>query len=41
VEEYRADVLSHLPPLARFGELVATDLRDVTSDPAALDSTGF
>ncbi|MFE1952061.1 MULTISPECIES: chorismate-binding protein [Streptomyces] len=28
-------------PLARFGELVATDLRDVTSDPAALDSTGF
>jgi para-aminobenzoate synthetase component 1 len=31
----------HLPALARFGELVATDLRDVTSDPAALDSTGF
>ncbi|MGP3771037.1 chorismate-binding protein [Streptomyces sp. SDT5-1] len=30
-----------LPPLARFGGLVATDLRDVTSDPAALDSTGF
>ncbi|WP_306320583.1 MULTISPECIES: chorismate-binding protein [unclassified Streptomyces] len=30
-----------LPALARFGELVATDLRDVTSDPAALDSTGF
>ncbi|WP_428955910.1 chorismate-binding protein [Streptomyces sp. cg35] len=30
-----------LPPLARFGELVATGLRDVTSDPAALDSTGF
>ncbi|MFI7385735.1 chorismate-binding protein [Streptomyces sp. NPDC049813] len=29
------------PPLARFGELLATDLRDVTSDPAALDSTGF
>ncbi|MFJ9177268.1 chorismate-binding protein [Streptomyces sp. NPDC102360] len=30
-----------LPALARFGGLVATDLRDVTSDPAALDSTGF
>ncbi|GAB2745127.1 chorismate-binding protein [Streptomyces bullii] len=30
-----------LTPLARFGGLVATDLRDVTSDPAALDSTGF
>ncbi|AVH59811.1 MULTISPECIES: chorismate-binding protein [Streptomyces] len=30
-----------LPPLARFGGLVATGLRDVTSDPAALDSTGF
>ncbi|MZD05727.1 anthranilate synthase component I family protein [Streptomyces sp. SID5785] len=30
-----------LAPLARFGELVATDLRDVTSDPAALDSSGF
>ncbi|WP_186318927.1 chorismate-binding protein [Streptomyces sp. SAJ15] len=30
-----------LPPLARFGGLVATDLRDVTSDPAALDSRGF
>jgi para-aminobenzoate synthetase component 1 len=30
-----------LAPLARFGSLVATDLRDVTSDPAALDSTGF
>lgn len=29
-----------LAPLARFGPLVATDLRDV-SDPAALDSTGF
>ncbi|NBE56606.1 chorismate-binding protein [Streptomyces boluensis] len=27
--------------MARFGSLVATDLRDVTSDPAALDSTGF
>ncbi|WP_345034979.1 chorismate-binding protein [Streptomyces sannanensis] len=30
-----------LAPLARFGGLVASDLRDVTSDPAALDSTGF
>ena len=27
--------------MARFGGLVATDLLDVTSDPAALDSTGF
>ena len=30
-----------LAPLARFGGLVATDLRDVTSDSAALDSAGF
>ncbi|MER5890725.1 chorismate-binding protein [Streptomyces sp. NPDC001941] len=30
-----------LAPLARFGGLVATDLRDVTHDPAALDSAGF
>ncbi|WP_449481211.1 chorismate-binding protein [Streptomyces avidinii] len=30
-----------LPPLARFGGLLATDLRDVTSDPGALDSSGF
>ncbi len=30
-----------LAPLARFGPLLATDLRDVTSDPAALDSSGF
>ncbi|MBX9426283.1 MULTISPECIES: chorismate-binding protein [Streptomyces] len=30
-----------LAPLARFGGLVATDLRDVTHDPEALDSTGF
>ncbi|WP_199549830.1 chorismate-binding protein [Streptomyces sp. N35] len=28
-------------PMARLGGLIATDLRDVTSDPAALDSTGF
>ena len=27
--------------LARFGGFVATDLRDVTGDPAALDSSGF
>ncbi|MEV4431234.1 chorismate-binding protein [Streptomyces sp. NPDC049602] len=30
-----------LAPLARFGGLVATDLRDVTHDPEALDSAGF
>jgi para-aminobenzoate synthetase component 1 len=30
-----------LAPLARFGGRVATGLLDVTSDPAALDSTGF
>ncbi|CAL9284076.1 Isochorismate synthase MenF [Streptomyces sp. SudanB25_2051] len=30
-----------LAPLARFGGLLATDLRDVTSDPEALDSSGF
>ncbi|RKN12690.1 chorismate-binding protein [Streptomyces radicis] len=30
-----------LPPLARLGGLLATDLRDVTDDPAALDSTGW
>ncbi|MYX38179.1 MULTISPECIES: chorismate-binding protein [unclassified Streptomyces] len=30
-----------LEPLARFGGLVASDLRDVTTDPAALDSSGF
>ncbi|UNO39038.1 chorismate-binding protein [Streptomyces sp. MST-110588] len=29
------------PPIARFGGLLATDLRDVTSDPAALESTGW
>ncbi|MFI9310057.1 chorismate-binding protein [Streptomyces triculaminicus] len=28
-------------PTARFGGLIATDLRDVTSDPAALESTGW
>ncbi|MEV6080340.1 chorismate-binding protein [Streptomyces sp. NPDC052069] len=30
-----------LAPIARFGGLVASGLRDVTSDPAALDSSGF
>ncbi|OON82155.1 chorismate-binding protein [Streptomyces tsukubensis] len=30
-----------LPPLARFGDLLATGLRDVTDDPRALDSRGF
>ncbi|BBC97107.1 chorismate-binding protein [Streptomyces griseofuscus] len=30
-----------LPPLARFGDRLATGLLDVTSDPAALESTGF
>ncbi|MFF8637770.1 chorismate-binding protein [Streptomyces pilosus] len=30
-----------LPPLARFGDLLATGLADVTDDPAALESAGF
>ncbi|KUF14099.1 chorismate-binding protein [Streptomyces silvensis] len=30
-----------LSPMARFGGLLATDLRDVTSDPSALESAGF
>ncbi|MFF6782410.1 chorismate-binding protein [Streptomyces sp. NPDC012510] len=30
-----------LPPLARFGNLLATGLTDVTSDATALDSSGF
>ncbi|TXS25271.1 MULTISPECIES: chorismate-binding protein [unclassified Streptomyces] len=33
--------MRHLTPLARFGGLVATGLLDVTSDPAALESSGF
>ncbi|MET7680850.1 chorismate-binding protein [Streptomyces sp. NPDC005423] len=33
--------MSPLAPLARFGDRVATGLVDVTSDPAALDSSGF
>jgi para-aminobenzoate synthetase component I len=28
-------------PFARFGSLIATDLRDVTSDPSALESAGW
>lgn len=35
------DLAPPAPPLARFGRLVAADLRDVTTDPAALDSAGF
>ncbi|MEW2315351.1 chorismate-binding protein [Streptomyces bauhiniae] len=34
-------VASSRTPLARFGDRLATGLLDVTSDPAALDSTGF
>ncbi|MEV6008500.1 chorismate-binding protein [Streptomyces sp. NPDC051976] len=30
-----------LAPMARFGDLVASDLRDVTADLDALDSSGF
>jgi para-aminobenzoate synthetase component 1 len=30
-----------LAPMARFGGLVASDLRDVTADLSALDSSGF
>ncbi len=37
----RLDHVLHHPPLARFGDRVATGLLDVTDDPAALDSTGF
>ncbi|MFW6694894.1 chorismate-binding protein [Streptomyces sp. MAR4 CNX-425] len=33
--------MARLAPLARFGGLVASDLRDVTADPAALDSAGW
>ncbi|MEV4443692.1 chorismate-binding protein, partial [Streptomyces sp. NPDC049577] len=35
------DLTSTSSPMARFGGLLATDLRDVTSDPAALDSSGW
>ncbi|MEU8706227.1 chorismate-binding protein [Streptomyces sp. NPDC048565] len=33
--------MRHLTPLARFGDLVASGLLDVTSDPSALESSGF
>ncbi|KAB8162569.1 anthranilate synthase component I family protein [Streptomyces sp. 3MP-14] len=33
--------MSDHPPLARFGGFLATDLVDVTDDPAALDSSGW
>lgn len=33
--------LAPMAPMARFGPLVASDLRDVTDDVAALDSEGF
>ncbi|MEU0148897.1 chorismate-binding protein [Streptomyces sp. NPDC006288] len=33
--------MHELTPLARFGGLVASGLRDVTSDPEALESSGF
>jgi para-aminobenzoate synthetase component 1 len=33
--------VSDLPALARFGDRVATGLTDVTSDPEALESSGF
>ena len=33
--------VSDIAPLARFGGLIATDLRDVTGDPAALESAGW
>lgn len=38
---HRLTDVHDLAPLARFGRLLASDLRDVTSDPEALDSTGF
>ena len=38
---HRLDSVLDLPPLARFGNRLATGLLDVTHDPEALDSTGF
>ncbi len=38
---HRLDGVNDLPPLARFGGRTATDLRDVTRDPEALDSAGW
>ncbi|MFD6419006.1 chorismate-binding protein [Streptomyces sp. NPDC060194] len=37
----RLGPVHNLTDMARFGSLVATDLRDVTHDPSALDSAGF
>lgn len=37
----RLTTVHDLAPLARFGGLLASDLRDVTADPEALDSSGF
>jgi len=41
VTRHRLTAVHDLPALARFGNIVATGLLDVTSDPAALDSSGF
>jgi para-aminobenzoate synthetase component 1 len=38
---HRLGCVLDLPPLVRFGDRVASGLLDVTSDPAALDSSGF
>lgn len=41
VPSHRLTDVHDFAPMARFGGLIATDLRDVTSDPAALDSAGW
>ncbi|ANZ19778.1 anthranilate synthase [Streptomyces noursei ATCC 11455] len=41
VPRHRLTDVHDFAPMARFGGLIATDLRDVTSDPAALDSAGW
>lgn len=41
VPGHRLTDVHDFAPMARFGGLIATDLRDVTSDPAALDSAGW
>jgi para-aminobenzoate synthetase component 1 len=38
---HRLETVSDLTPLARLGGYLATDLRDVTCDPEALDSSGW
>jgi para-aminobenzoate synthetase component I len=38
---HRLGAVNAPSPLARFGAVLATDLRDVTSDPAALESAGW